>query len=144
MAKGKDNKADMLGMPIGTASGRLRKGLMLSLLRKLGDDKCFRCGCAIESAEELSIDHKLPWLNVSADLFWDVENVAFSHRACNKTDRPKYPKKHVGLDPGTAFCSKCKTPRAIDEFGIDKRTHLGVTSWCKECRSFHGTHASRK
>jgi hypothetical protein len=76
-------KSEQLEMPFGTASGRLKKIIMLHLLQQLKQDYCFRCGAKIETPDELSIDHKLPWLHVSVDLFWDIKNIAFSHLTCN-------------------------------------------------------------
>jgi hypothetical protein len=50
---------------------------MFDLLQRHGENICFRCGDKIESAAELSIEHKQPWLDVSAELFWDLSNIAF-------------------------------------------------------------------
>lgn len=78
-------KSVQLKMPFGTASGRLRKTVMFSLLRRLDACRCFRCGREIETAVELSIDHKVPWLDSDDPiaLFFDLDNVAFSHSGCN-------------------------------------------------------------
>lgn len=50
---------------------------------------CFRCGEAINSAEELSVDHKEAWMykKNARDLFLDIDNVAFSHKSCNYCSR---------------------------------------------------------
>ena len=77
-------KSAFLGMPFGTAQNRLRKMLMFRLAQAAGMDFCYRCDNKIESADELSIDHKIAWLHVSVDLFWDLDNIAFAHRRCNK------------------------------------------------------------
>ena len=79
-------KNDVLGMPFGTASARLKKQIMFMLIKKLGEDICYRCGTKIESVDELSVEHKKGWLNSEnpQELFWDIENnVAFSHLNCN-------------------------------------------------------------
>lgn len=83
--KANEEKARQLGMPFGTASHRLRKRLMFFLAEKCGKTICFRCGRPIESAEELSIDHKEDWLHSQnpEQLFFDLDNIAFSHRICN-------------------------------------------------------------
>jgi hypothetical protein len=70
-------------MPFGTAQGRLKKRIFFSLVQRLGLDICFRCGKRILTAEDLSCDHKKPWLDISLELFWDLDNIAFSHRGCN-------------------------------------------------------------
>jgi hypothetical protein len=76
-------KSAQLGMPYGTANGRLRKMILFSLLLKHGENFCYRCGGLIESESDLSVEHKEPWLDVSPDLFWRIDNIAFSHLVCN-------------------------------------------------------------
>jgi hypothetical protein len=76
-------KQEQLGMPLGTASARLRKLVMFRLTQRLGEDICYRCKQQIETAEEFSIEHKEPWFNVDSSPFWDLDNVAFSHLSCN-------------------------------------------------------------
>lgn len=76
-------KSEALGMPFGTANNRLRKAILFHLLKTYDLDVCFQCGKKIENIEELSIEHKIPWLNGDATLFWDIENIAFSHLKCN-------------------------------------------------------------
>lgn len=76
-------KSAFLGMPHGTANARLRKMILFRLIKKCGEDTCFRCGKAIGNLDDLSIEHKLPWENRSVDLFWDLDNIAFSHLKCN-------------------------------------------------------------
>lgn len=83
-----EKKTATLGMPHGTATGRLRKNILFHLLRKYGESVCFKCSQDIERVEDLSIEHKKPWEGVSADLFWDLDNIAFSHLRCNLPDRP--------------------------------------------------------
>ena len=78
-----ERKTQQLGMSFNKASGRLKKMYLLHLLQRLGEDKCYRCGQAIETVDDLSLDHKEPWVGVSVDLFWDLNNIAYSHLACN-------------------------------------------------------------
>lgn len=85
MSKGNKKKAEQLGMPYGTASGRLKKSIMFSLIKEAKLDRCFQCGKKINHIDNLSIEHKIPWLD-SKDpvcLFFDLNNVAFSHLKCN-------------------------------------------------------------
>jgi hypothetical protein len=141
---GRINKRDFLGIDAGTASARLKKALMFSLVVRLSLDICFRCNCRIETPDDLSVDHKQPWLNVSRELFWDLGNIAFSHRACNKTDRPKLPKKFLSPD-GMSWCSGCKRFKDKELFSPDKDRGSGTSATCRECRSLTGQgHASRK
>lgn len=78
-----NKKSQFLGMPYGTACGQLRKKILWKLVIKCGEDSCYRCNCKIETIEELSIEHKQPWEGVSKELFWDIDNIAFSHQKCN-------------------------------------------------------------
>ncbi len=85
----KDNnnkkKATQLGMPPGTAANRLKKNLLFRFIQKLGLDKCFQCKEIIETVDEMSIEHKEPWLDSDnpKDKFFDLDNIAFSHLKCN-------------------------------------------------------------
>lgn len=80
-------KSRTLGMPHGTACNKLRKQILFHLLIKLGENKCFKCSEIIEKVADLSIEHKQPWEGISADLFWDLNNIAFSHLHCNRPHR---------------------------------------------------------
>jgi hypothetical protein len=55
-------KAEVLGMPFGTACGKLRRMVMFHLLLRHGENLCFACGEAIRSPEELTVEHKVAWL----------------------------------------------------------------------------------
>ena len=79
---------DYLGVDRGTAIRRLRKMILFDLLVRLGENKCFRCSELIHSIDDLTMDHKEPWLWVDPALFWDLNNVAFAHNKCN-TGVPK-------------------------------------------------------
>jgi|TARA_Y100000034_G_scaffold47492_1_gene58482 hypothetical protein len=74
-----------LGMSYAQAQSILRKSIFLDLIKKLGQDQCFHCGKKIEDAKYISIEHKNPWLLSSGpkETFFDIKNIAFSHRACN-------------------------------------------------------------
>ena len=78
-------KGKQLGMPLGTASARLRKRILFNLLKEAGKNICFQCGKTIDSEEELSIEHKIPWLDSDnpKELFFSMDNIAFSHLNCN-------------------------------------------------------------
>lgn len=80
-----DTKAAALGMPIGTAANRLRKMVLFSLLVRLRENFCYRCGSEILSVADLSIEHKEAWLRAEnpVDAFFDLDNIAFSHLSCN-------------------------------------------------------------
>jgi len=88
-------KDAQLGMNHGTASHRLVKDILFKLVVETKKDCCFQCGNKIRR-EELSIEHKVPWLD-SEDpikLFFDLENIAFSHHSCNVKAARKTTKKY--------------------------------------------------
>lgn len=78
-------KKKQLGMPIGTASNRLRKSIIFNLLKKTNENFCHQCKLEISSEKELSIEHKVPYLDSedSVRLFFDLDNIGFSHLSCN-------------------------------------------------------------
>lgn len=79
------DKNTALGMNVSTANHQLKKLLMFQMMQRLGDDKCHQCNEVIESAAQLSVEHKTPWLTSAnpRDTFFDLNNVAFSHLSCN-------------------------------------------------------------
>jgi len=79
------NKTAQLGMNPSTASNRLNKQLLFSLGERLGMQWCFQCASKIESVEDMSVEHKIPWLHSEdpVGLFFDLDNIAFSHKVCN-------------------------------------------------------------
>lgn len=78
-------KEKQLGMSYGKASGILRKNILFSLVKKCNMNYCFQCGAEIETERELSIEHKIPYLDSEnpVDLFFNLDNIAFSHLSCN-------------------------------------------------------------
>lgn len=78
-------KSKQLGINFSTAFGKLRKSIMLLLLKELHRNYCFHCGLEIVNERELSIEHKIPWLdsNDPTELFFNLDNIAFSHLSCN-------------------------------------------------------------
>lgn len=85
MDKCNRKKNEQLGMPLGTASAKLRKSILFNLLKDSGKNICYQCGKMIDSEEELSIEHKVPWLDSDnpKELFFSLSNIAFSHLKCN-------------------------------------------------------------
>jgi 5-methylcytosine-specific restriction endonuclease McrA len=100
-----EKKAATLGMPHGTAVGRLRKNILYSILKRINENICFRCKLPIGTVDDLSVEHIKPWEGVSAELFWDLNNIAFSHIRCNVPH-----KRHGGIflrkigPEGTSWC----------------------------------------
>lgn len=93
-----DKKAEQLGMNAGTASHRLTKDILFQFVTS-GGHKCFRCGKDLQR-ENFSIEHKKPWLD-SIDpigLFFDLENIAYSHLSCNVSAARRTNKKYSNPD----------------------------------------------
>ena len=114
-------KSDFLGENYSTASYRLKQRFLFSLIQKLGLDICFRCEGKMLSSEDFSLDHKDPWFEVSTAKFWDLSNLAFSHKKCNRphvsgmSKKTHCPKGHLlegenlGRDNrGHRVCLTCK------------------------------------
>ena len=79
----KSKKAEQLGINPSTASGRLVKDILFKLAVDAGHN-CYRCG-EVLTRDTFSIEHKEPWLD-SEDpkaLYFDQDNIAFSHLSCN-------------------------------------------------------------
>jgi len=127
-----DSKKEQLGVSHTTAASKLKKMLLFNMVRRLGEDVCFRCGKRIEGADELSIEHKVPWLHSKdpIELFFDLDNIAFSHR---KRNRPR-PRKSPQI---TLVCNECGMRFERLERYHRKRMKRGITNtFCsKSCRS---------
>ena len=78
-------KYEQLGMPLGTANGKLRKAIIYNMMCRLTNDLCYRCGEPINSPDDMSIEHKEPWLDSDDPVgkFFNLDNIAFSHLNCN-------------------------------------------------------------
>ena len=126
-------KAQILGMPFGTANGRLRKKLVFHLAKKLEMLNCYRCGQLIDSIEEFSIEHIKSWQYSKnpVESFFDVENIAFSHLDCN-VRAANHPK--IESPEGMSWCGGCKAHKPVEEFAKGKR-HNGLGFECRECNT---------
>jgi hypothetical protein len=121
-------KSAFLGMPHGTAANRLRKSILFHLLQKHDENICFKCSERIETADELSIEHKEPWEGISLELYWSMDNIAFSHLRCNRPHRNVgggIGKRKVGPED-TAWCVKCKAFYAVSEFKRNRSRWNGL------------------
>ncbi len=131
-----ESKAKTLGMPHGTANGRLRKSILFHLLTRLKENVCYVCGEEIKTPDELSIEHKKPWEGVSADLFWDLENIAFSHLFCNRPHRLHnnggWNKKDA--PEGMAWCIGHQRFESVENFWKNASFWNGLEKYCKETK----------
>ena len=86
----KSKKQKQLGMNPSTASGRLIKDLLFDFAVKNGHT-CHRCKKELTRID-FSIEHIKPWLDSEnpIDLFFDLDNIAYSHLKCNiRASRPR-------------------------------------------------------
>lgn len=134
MSTSSERKATFLGMPFGTANARLRKMILFRLIQKCGEDVCFKCGMKIEHVNDLSIEHKEPWEGRSIDLFWDLDNIAFSHIRCNLPHRIPggFYKRKIGPE-GTAWCCGCQQFKSKSLFHRNRSNWHGVSDYCRQC-----------
>ena len=116
-------------MDPGTASNRLKVHLMYELAKRLDMHWCYQCGAEIEFSKDISIEHKTPWLH-SEDpkgLFFDIENIAFSHKSCNyRASRGNYPKNPC--PSASAYrrgcrCEGCKKANKEYKKGLKSRSY---------------------
>ena len=132
-----------LGMSRGKAQHILRVMITFDLVKKCGLDNCYRCGRKIESVAEFSIDHKKAWLDVDVSLFWDLGNIAFSHKTCNYRCK-RMPKERPWLGnaqrkksviDGEIWCGGHQAFLKKELFSKNCRHWNGYQDCCKECRS---------
>jgi hypothetical protein len=130
-----EKKTATLGMPHGTASNRLRKMLLFRQLKKHRENVCVRCNKEIETVEELSVEHIKPWEGVSSELFWDLNNIAFSHSRCNLPHKySNGPAVTINNVPGMNWCYRHRKHFPVDQFTFDRSTRTGLRQLCKECQ----------
>ena len=133
-------KASQLGMPPGTASSRLRKMVLFDVLKRHEENFCFQCGAEIETYEELSIEHKQPWLHMDVSLFWDINNIAFSHQKCNFGAARNTPVRSASRlrkigKSGTAWCRGHQDFLLVSFFSSNSANWNGLQGECDQCRS---------
>jgi len=140
------------GMHHGTARHRLARIILFNLIQQLEKDLCFRCNKLIQTVEELSIDHKIPWENEinAKELFWNLENIAFSHLICNTVHARKntegrrlgylkikqhYADKSKKNKTDKCWCYVCKKELSLENFTKNSKKSNGLQDECKKCRS---------
>jgi hypothetical protein len=124
--------AQLLGMPHGTATNRLRKNILFSLLVRLKENICSVCGGEISSSTDMSIEHKQPWEGRSSELFWELSNITFSHAGCNR--QHTYKGGHRKLAPdGMAWCGGHKQFLPISNFTVRQNRWNGLAYVCRDC-----------
>ena len=124
MNNGNKKKYEQLGVPFGTASAKLRKALIFKMVQRLNEDVCYRCGEKIDSIDNFSIDHKTDWLDSKnpVELFFDLDNIAFSHLTCNKPRSRKgiLSKPELRTNDGKRICKFCGKTEEEVNFSINE------------------------
>lgn len=139
MISGNQKKNEQLGMPYGTACARLRKSILFSLLKETGKNICFQCGKIIESEKELSIEHKINWLDSEnpKELFFDLKNIAFSHLSCNisvaRRDKAQRRNTHREL----IINGKSKRTKITKELLLNIREDLKTLTRKEVCQKYN-------
>jgi hypothetical protein len=126
-------KEATLGMGFGKATQRLRKMILFSLVVRLKENHCFVCSKVIDKVEDLSIEHKLPWEGRSAELFWDLNNIAFSHLRCNRPHAYGTNRKRRENPEGKIWCAGHRDFLSVDNFHKKSSTPTGYQVNCKDC-----------
>lgn len=120
---------------------------MFSLAQKCGLDICYRCKRKIETVDEFTIDHKTPWLHSENphDLFFDLENIAFSHATCNGKERRLYRKIGSSKFKGVSYAKDCnrEKPYRAYAFVKGKKLSFGYYSTPEEAARTYDTEIVR-
>jgi len=127
-------RKEIIGMSHASASRQLYRMILLKYLKKLGLNICFRCKKPIEDVETLSLDHKVDWMNHenAHALFWDINNIAFSHKKCNVRGIGDVVKNRPN---GMEWCYGCKQYLSIEKFSANNsdKQRRSVHGYCKQC-----------
>lgn len=114
-------KKEQLGIPFGTANGQLKKEVLFYFVKQAKAHYCFRCQKEIITIKEFSIEHKVPWQDSQTpkELFFDMENIAFSHIACNIGAGRRFYNTHGAVKKYEAGC-RCKLCTAAQREKVRK------------------------
>ncbi len=140
-----DKKSKQLGMNYSTACYRLDRIVLFGLLKELGRLTCFRCGQLITTPQHLSMDHVMPWMGNANNLFWDLNNISWSHRGCNSAAARPAPgnikkaqqarSKHDKGPDGMLWCSGHQTYLDGTLFDRNRSSVTGFQYYCRDCRA---------
>ncbi len=142
----KCKKSQKLGMSFGKAGHILHKNILFNLVQKCDLDICYRCGKRIESKIHLSVEHKIAWLNSDKpkELFFDLDNIAFSHLKCNVDARDKtFYKKEEYKQKLSKACSHGNYPQSklneekVKEIKLQLKQGIGILKIAKKFNVAH-------
>ncbi|MFK5710158.1 AP2/ERF family transcription factor [Lysinibacillus boronitolerans] len=130
-------KERQLGMSMGKAAYKLQKQILFNLSNELNMNICYRCKQPITNIEEWSIDHKLDWLHSNEPniLFFDFNNIAFSHHRCNagSAKRGNGTRKDKSQTLGVNFHTACHHLRRLVLYNLAK---LSGKLQCHQCNLY--------
>lgn len=115
-------KQSQLGMNPSTASHRLVKDVLFKFVQ-LHHPNCYKCGKPL-TRDTFSIEHKTPWLDSDdpVGLYFDLDNIDFSHLACNVGGRRKEPARHGTASKYSSGCRCAECTAAIAKAHRDSYT----------------------
>lgn len=118
MKKHKEKRNKQLGLNEGTAASRLKKRILFHYVKLANQHYCFQCKKEIIDVKDFTVEHKVPWLDAenAAELFNDINNIAFSHLKCNIVNaRKKYCEhgtaRKYALGCRCELCTKANTEK---------------------------------
>jgi hypothetical protein len=121
---------------MGKASALLLRQTVWLLLVATDQGRCFRCGGEMSLAD-YSLDHAEPWRGQDAALFWDPNNIHWSHKLCNtkaaRTVTPSQDARRRIVRNGLLRCSFCKKDLPVSQFWKSSKVNCGYNSLCKAC-----------
>jgi HNH endonuclease len=145
-------KAQQLEMPYGTARNRLNKAIMFELMKRCKLDICYQCKKKINLVDDLSVEHKIPWLDSEdpVGLFFDLDNIAFSHTKCNygAARRPEVPPQSAGKIGSSGYKGVSKAGRKASYEWMaaftykGKKIHLGCGNDARELAKLYDAKAT--
>jgi hypothetical protein len=126
-----------LGLSTGVARNRLIRFILFDFVQRLFLHLKQVSSPKIEQVEELSIEHKQPWLDIDPILYWDLTNIAFSHLACNRPHRKPGGISQRKISPeGYSWCCGCKDHLPVAQFYEKVKGRWNGYSWqCRKCQA---------
>ena len=122
-------KEEQLGSSLGAARNKLHKSILFDLAQRLKLDNCFHCGEPITDIDTFSIEHKIPWKDSEnpIELYFNLENIAFSHLKCNCAAARKPNKKYEN----TSDRKQAQWKKYWDKMGKEKQRQRRKTNYEK-------------
>jgi len=132
LKNGNKQKESQLGMKLCQARTLLHRKLIFSLIEKSDQNLCFKCSRPM-TENNYSIEHRDEWLYADDPVkaYFNMDNIAFSHRKCNKGNRGRG--------------SKSKTTKFKGIYINNARNRKNIWQayvYCKGKRHFAGSYAT--